>query len=122
VKVIAATLATAALAAAPVKATLTAPGHAPKINTKWHYTLRVTSHGRPIAAKLTAQIVDPIGGKHPVDLGLTKKPITNYPIKGVFRDFIIWPRDSNGIPLTLRFVIRAGGTTKTLSYRVVAHA
>jgi hypothetical protein len=122
VNVIAATLATAALAAAPVKATLTAPGHAPKVNTKWHYTLRVTSAGRPVAARITAQIVDPIGGKHPVDLGVTKKPITNYPIRGVFRDFVIWPRSSNGIPLTLRFVIRAGGKTKTLSYRVIAHA
>jgi hypothetical protein len=118
----AATLATAALAVAPVKATLSAPGHAPKINTKWHYTLRVTSGGKPVAAKLTAQIVDPIGGKHAVDLGLTKTPITNYPVKGTFRDFVIWPRSSNGIPLTLRLVVRAGGTTKTISYHVVPHA
>jgi hypothetical protein len=122
VNVIAATLATAALAAAPVKATLTAPGHAPKVNTRWHYTLRVTSSGRPVAAKITVQIVDPIGGKHPVYLGTSKKPIANYPIKGAFRDFVIWPSSSNGIPLTLRFLIRTGGKTKTLSYRVVAHA
>ena len=120
--VIAATLATVAIAAAPVKVTLAAPGHAPKVGTKWRYTLRVTSGGRPAAAKLTAQIVDPIGGKHAVTLGTTKKPITNYPIKGVFRDFVIWPRSSNGIPLTLRFVIRTDGQTKTVSYRVVAHA
>lgn len=119
---IAATLATAALALAPVKATLTAPGHAPKVNTKWHYTLRVMSGGKPAAAKLTAQIVDPIGGTHAVDLGLTKKPITNYPIKGVFRDFVIWPRSSNGIPLTLRFTVRTSGGTKTISYRVTPHA
>jgi hypothetical protein len=122
VNLIAATLATAALALAPVKATLTAPGHAPKINTKWHYTLRVTAAGKPVAAKLTAQIVDPIGGKHAVDLGLTKKPITNHPIKGVFRDFVIWPRSSNGIPLTLRFTVRTSGGTKTISYRVTPHA
>jgi hypothetical protein len=122
VNALAATPATAALVAAPLKATLTAPGHAPKVNTKWRYTLRVTSGGRPAAAKLTAQIVDPIGGMHPVDLGVTKKPITNYPIKGTFRDFIIWPRSSDGIPLTLRFVVRAGGKTTTIRYRVVAHA
>jgi hypothetical protein len=84
--------------------------------------LRVASGGKPVAAKLTAQIVDPIGGKHPVDIGLTKKPITNYPIRGVFRDFIIWPRSANGIPLTLRFDTRAGGATKTISYHVVPHA
>lgn len=105
-----------------MKATLTAPGHAPKIGTKWHYTLRVTQKGRPAAAKLTAQIVDPIGGVHPVDLGLTKKPITGLPVKGVFRDFIIWPGDARDIQLTLRFLVRAGGKTTTIRYRVVPHA
>ena len=94
----------------------------PKVNTKWHYTLRVTSGGRPASARITAQIVDPIGGTHPVDLGATKKPITNYPIKGVFRDYVIWPSSSRDIPLTLRFRIRAGGKTTTLRYRVVTHA
>ena len=121
-QILAAALATAALATAPVKATLTAPGHAPKINTKWHYTLRVTAAGRPVSARITAQIVDPIGGAHPVDLASTKKPITNYPIKGVFRDYVIWPSSSRDIPLTLRFRIRAGGQTTTLRYRVVPHA
>jgi hypothetical protein len=122
VKILAAVLATTALAAAPLKATLTAPGHAPKINTKWHYTLRVSAGGRPVSARITAQIVDPIGGAHAVNLGSTKRPITNYPIKGVFRDYIIWPRDSRDIPLTLRFLIRSGGKTTTLKYRVVPHA
>jgi len=122
VRILAAALATATLATAPVKATLTAPGHAPRINTKWHYTLRVTRGGRPVSARITAQIVDPIGGKHVVDLGATKTPIRNYPIRGVFRDYVIWPGDSRDIPLTLRFVIRAGGRTTTLNYRVVPHA
>ena len=121
-KILAAALATTALAAVPVKVTLTAPGHAPMVNTKWHYTLRVTAGGRPASARITAQIVDPIGGAHAVELGSTKKPITNYPIKGVFRDYIIWPRDSRDIPLTLRFVVRSGGKTTTLKYRVVPHA
>jgi hypothetical protein len=122
VKILAAVLATTALAAAPLKAMLTAPGHAPKINTKWRYTLRVTAGGHPVSARITAQIVDPIGGAHAVNLGATKRPITNYPIKGVFRDYIIWPRDSRDIPLTLRFLIRSGGKTTTLRYRVVPHA
>jgi hypothetical protein len=122
VKIVAAALATTALAAVPVKATLTAPGHTPKINTKWHYTLRVTAGGRPVSARITAQIVDPIGGAHAVNLGSTKKPITNYPIRGVFRDYIIWPADSRDIPLTLRFLIRSGGQKTTLKYRVVPHA
>ena len=121
-KILAAALATTVLAAAPVKATLTAPGHAPKINTKWRYTLRVTAGGQPVSARITAQIVDPIGGAHAVNLGSTKKPITNYPIRGDFRDYIIWPAGSRDIPLTLRFLIRSGGQKTTLKYRVVPHA
>jgi hypothetical protein len=122
VKILAAALATTALAVVPIKATLTAPGHAPKVNTKWRYTLRVTAGGHPVSARITAQIVDPIGGAHAVNLGSTKKPITNYPIRGVFRDYIIWPSDSRDIPLTLRFLVRSGGKKTTLKYRVVPHA
>jgi hypothetical protein len=122
VRILAAALAASMLATASVKATLTAPGHTPKINTKWRYTLVVTVGGRPAAARITAQIVDPIGGTHPVYLGATKKPIRNYPMKGTFRDYVIWPSDSRDIPLTLRFVIRAGGKLTRLNYRVVPHA
>ena len=121
-RVIAAALAAATVAASPVKATLSAPGHTPKVNTKWHYTLRVTQGGKPVSGRLTAQIVDPIGGVHLVQFGSTTRNIKNYPIKGVFRDYIIWPRSSDGIPLTLRFQINAGGRTTTLKYHVTPHA
>jgi hypothetical protein len=122
VRVIAAALAAAALVASPVRATLAAPGHTPKVNTKWRYTLRVTQGGKPVSARLTAQIVDPIGGVHTVQFGSTTRDIKNFPIKGVFRDYVIWPRSSDGIPLTLRFLIRAGGKTTTLKYHVTPHA
>ena len=120
-KLIALALVAGTFAAGGVKATLTAPTHAPKVNTKWYYTLRVTKGGKPAPARLTAQIVDPIGGVHLVQFGSTTRNIKNYPIKGVFRDYIIWPRDSDGISLTLRFLIHAGGRTTTLKYRVTPH-
>jgi hypothetical protein len=104
-----------------VRATLSAPTHQPRINTNWHYTLRVSVDGKPAAARITAQIVDPIGGVHPVQLGSTKKVIRNYPITGTFRDYIIWPSDSRGIRLTLRITVRAGGTKKIVKSWVVAH-
>jgi len=107
--------------AAPLKATLTAPGHTPKINTHWNYVVRATVAGKPVAAKLTAQIVDPIGGRHPVEFGANTKTITNWPFKGVFRDYIIWPASSRGVPLKLRLVIRAGGSTKVITYAVTPH-
>jgi hypothetical protein len=119
-KLIAAALATATLASGTVTATLSAPTHRPKVNTKWYYVVRVAENGNAVAARITAQIVDPIGGVHPVELGATKKAITNYAIKGRFRDYIIWPADSRGIRLTLRITIRAGGTKKIVKYWVVA--
>jgi hypothetical protein len=105
-------------AVAPVKATLTAPTHTPKLNTHWYYTVRATQDGKLIAGRLTAQIVDPIGGLHPVRSGSGTKPITNVPFKGVLRDYIIWPASSFGIPLKLRVVVTVGGVKHTTSYAV----
>jgi hypothetical protein len=120
-KVIAAALAAAVFASGTVRATLSAPGHTPKVKTKWYYVLRVTKDGRPATARVTAQIVDPIGGVHPVQVGATKKNITNFPIKGSFRDYIIWPVSSRDVPLTLRFTIKVGTTKRVVKYRVVPH-
>ena len=106
---------------APVKATLTAPSHTPKINVKWYYVVRVTRGGKPVPGKLTMQIVDPIGGVHPVEFGPTTKNIVRWPIKGVFRDYIIWPRSSVGFPVKLRATIVGTGYKKVVSYTVTPH-
>ena len=122
--VLAATLAGAAAAAAPTAVTVTivGPNHAPKVVTKWHYTVRVTSGGKPVAAKLTEKIVDPLGGTHPVEFGPTTKDITNWPFRGRFRDYIIWPKDGRGIPLTFRVIVSVGGKKHVVDYRVTPHA
>ncbi len=116
----AATLAAAAsmLAASPPKVTVKAPGHAPKISIHWNYTVRVTRGGKPVAARITEAIVDPIGGAHPVEFGKSTKMITNWPFKGAFSDFIIWPPESRGIPLTLRITVRVGKVKKVVAYHV----
>ena len=49
-----------------LKATLTADGHSPKVNTRWNYVLKLTRDGKPVAAKVTARIIDPIGDVHTV--------------------------------------------------------
>jgi len=110
-----------ALLVAAVQVTFSAPGHTPKIKTRWYYVVRATQGGKPVAARLTAQIVDPIGGSHPLTFGTTAKAITNWPFKGTFRDFVIWPASSRGVPLKLRIVVRAGGVRKVLSYTVTPH-
>ena len=122
--VLAATLVGPAAAAAPtaVSVTIVGPNHAPKIVTKWHYTVRVTSGGKPVPAKLTEKIVDPLGGTHGVQYGPTKKYIVGWPIKGTFRDYIIWPADSRGIPLKLRAIVTVGGAKHVAEFAVTPHA
>jgi hypothetical protein len=113
--------ATAALLAT-VQVTLSAPGHTPKVNTHWNYAVHATQAGKPVRAKLTASILDPIGGSHPVDFGTSTKKIANWPFTGTFRDFIVWPASSRGIPLRLRLVVVVGRTKKTITYAVTPRA
>ena len=102
------------------KAKLTAPSHHPKAATKWFYTIVVTDlAGKPIKARITVQIVDPLGSVHPVQYDNTKKNLTNWPINGHFHDRIIWPRSSAiGISLTLRITVKAAGGKTVLNYLV----
>jgi hypothetical protein len=105
---------------AAFKAKLTAPTHHPKAATKWFYTIVVTDlAGKPIKARITVQIVDPLGSVHPVQYDNTKKNLTNWPINGRFHDRIIWPKSSAiGINLTLRITIKAAGGKTVLNYLV----
>jgi hypothetical protein len=105
---------------ATFKARLTAPTHHPKAGTKWFYTLRVNDlNGNPLKARITMQIVDPLGSAHPVQYANTKKNLTNWPINGYFRDYIIWPRSSAiGIGLTLRAIVTTAKSKLILAYSV----
>jgi hypothetical protein len=118
---VAALVATATLglaASSPLEVTLSAPGHTPRINVHWNYSLKVTRGGKPVAAKLSEAIVDPIGGVHPVQFGKNTKNITNWPINGTFKDFIIWPPSSRGVPLKLRITVKVGTAKKVVTYAV----
>lgn len=119
---LAALAAAALVAAAPVKVTVTAPGHTPPVGVRWNYSVRATVGGRPVKALLTEQIIDPIGGVHPVEFGTTTKVIKNWPFKGVFRDFMIWPKISRGIPVTWRITVVVGKTKRVVNYKITPHA
>ena len=107
------------LHATPFKATLTTAGHTPRVNARWAYTVRVTNAARkPIAAKITVQIKDPLGGIHPVEFFDVKKNVVNHPIKGVFRDAVLWPPDSRKFTLTFRVIVTAAGGRRILTYAV----
>lgn len=111
----------AALPDAVPKVTVKAPGHSPKINVHWPYHILVTRNGKRVHARLTEQIVDPIGGVHPVEFGKSTRKITNWPIDGTFSDFIIWPKSSRGIPLVFRITVKVGTAKKVVSYHVLPH-
>ena len=108
----------ALLGASPVKVSLTAPTHHPRVNVKWPYAVRVVRDRRPLSARLTVQIVDPLGGVHPVQFGNTTRNVTRFPFRGVFRDFVIWPAESRGIPLKLRVTVVRRGFRKVIPYAV----
>ncbi len=84
--------------------------------TKWPYTVTVKdAKGHPVPAKITVQILDPIGGVHAVQFDSNTKPITNHPIVGRFRDQLEWPPEARGFKFTFRVIVKALGSTKTLS-------
>jgi hypothetical protein len=99
------------------KATLAAPTHTPKVNAKWFYVVRAAGRtGKPLRATVTAQLVDPVGGVHPVLFGSTTKPIVNRPFVGAFRDFVRFPPESQGFRLTFRVIVKALGARRVLTY------
>jgi hypothetical protein len=103
----------------PFKATLTAPTHRPKVNARWSYSVSVVdSAGKPLRARLTAQVVDPFGGTHPVQVGTSTKNIVRLPFRGTFRDFVQWPPESRGFKLTFRATVTSGGRSVELTYWV----
>lgn len=104
------------------KATLTATGHAPKVLTSWKYSVRVTDPaGHPIAARITSQIVDPLGTVHPVEFdGTGHNPfVKNYSFFGNFCDSVHFPKSAGvGVTLTFRTVIVTAKGRKVLTYAV----
>lgn len=100
--------------------TISAPTHSPRVKVKWWYTVRVSdSTGMGLRARLTMQVIDPLGTVHPVQFGPTTRNIVNWPIRGSYRDYAIWPPASRGYRLTLRATVKAKGTKQTASYAVV---
>jgi|SRR5579872_5491842 len=121
-RLLATALATLALGGAgTLHVTFTGSGHAPKINKHWPFSVTATENGKPVAAKLTFQIIDPIGGVHAVERGPTTQNLINWPFTGVYRDYMIFPAESRDIQLTLRATVRAGTQKKVVTYIVTPH-
>jgi len=112
-------------AATGIKATLRAPASQPVVDVKWPYSIKVTDlKGKPVKGTFTGVVIDPFGGVHPNDYGPSEPevPLTNWPIRGTFRDYMIFPPSSRGFKLTLKWTIKVklGGKTyrKVLTRKV----
>ena len=86
---------------------------------KWRYAVRVTDpEGKPIPARITVQVVDPLNQPHLVDYDDTTRKIVDWPVVGLFRDFVIYPASARGVPLRFRVIVRAAGRVAPLTYVV----
>jgi hypothetical protein len=89
--------------AGKVSVIIKGPTTHPKANARWPYSVTVRdSSGDLVSGKLTVQIVDPVGNAHTVTYDNTKKPVKNFPFRGTFRDYLEFPKQSIGFPLTVR--------------------
>ena len=91
------------------------------MNKRWPWSITVTSAGKPVAGTVTAQVIDPIGGVHPVEFGAVKNRfVTNVKFAGRFRDFVIYPPVSRGIKVTFRVTVRTALGRRVVNYWVRA--
>lgn len=91
----------------------------PKANAKWPYSVTATgSAGKTVGGKLTVQVVDPVGNAHTVTYDNTKKPVKNFPFHGVFRDYLQFPAQSIGFPLTVKATVKSAHGSGTGTFGV----
>jgi hypothetical protein len=129
-------LATVVLAAWPATAgaagfvaQLKAPNHNPMAGKLWYITVSArTASGRPLRAtayyeyyyngqKVATRNPSP---SDPRDESGGPRP---YAFKGSYRDGILWPKRSAGIPLTFRVVVKVQGLgTRNLNWKVVVRS
>jgi len=106
----------AGAAAGPV-VVFKATTHTPKVNAKWPWSISVTKGGAPLAATISAVVIDPIGGVHPVEYGCCKKKfITNVKIKGKFADYVQYPLAAKGYKVTFRITVKTALGKRVVNY------
>jgi hypothetical protein len=118
-------------AAAPFKATLTAPTHRPKANALWRITVTARSNsGKSLRATADYQFLlhgQVVSRAHPSPNADPRSACAKagncrhspWPFRGRFRDTLVWPARSAGIDLTFRVVVKVKGLgTRNLDYSV----
>jgi len=91
---------------------LTAPGHSPRVNAAWPYSLRVSdSSGRPLAGVVDIQFT--FAGQV---VGHDVPP--SHRFVGRWHDILRWPARSVGYPLAFEAVVHTAQGTQTIDYPV----
>jgi hypothetical protein len=116
----------ASTGAASFVATFKAPNHHPKAGKLWYISVTArTQSGKPVRAvawyeyyyqgqKVATRNPSP---NDPRDMSGGPRP---WAFKGSYRDGILWPQRSVGIPLKFRVVVKAKGLgTRNLDWKVV---
>ena len=95
--------------------------HTPKVNAKWPWSITVTRGGVRLPATISAVVIEPIGGVHPVEYGCCKKEfITNVKIKGRFADYVQYPLAAKGYKVTFRITVKTSLGKRVVNYWVKA--
>jgi hypothetical protein len=115
-----------AAGAAGFVARLNAPNHHPTAGKLWYITVSArTASGKPLKAtafyeyyyngqKVATRNPSP---SNPNDESGGPRP---YAFKGSYRDGVLWPKRSVGIPLTFRVVVKVNGMgTRKMDWKVV---
>lgn len=120
VLVVALAISPAAGAVPAFKVALTASKHTPKVNERWNWKVAVASPaGKPLAATISAVVIDPVGGVHPVEYGCcAKKFVTNVKIKGSFSDYVQYPLAAKGYRITFKVTVKTALGTRAVAYWV----
>ncbi len=103
----------AAVATGPVRGTLFAGDHSPKVNTPWRYSVRVTdAAGKALAGTVEIQFVygDQVVGRD--------TPPTHPVTGGRWQDRVTFPAAAVGTQLTFRAVVHTPMGTITLDWPI----
>ena len=101
---------------------LHAPNHSPKAGKLWWITVSArSSSGRAMRGAAFYEFVyggQVVSTQYPNPHSLKRAPHHPYSFTGSFRDSLLFPKRSVGIPLKLRVVVRVGRTTKHVDWRI----
>jgi hypothetical protein len=101
-------------AAASISAHLQAPNHAPTAGKKWYITVTIKGGGKKLAGSVKYQFLSD---------GTVVSTQPGHSFKGgVYHDWLLFPKEAVGYPLTLRVVVKTNAGTVNLNWSVKVKA